>query len=54
MIFDIIIIISKIYALILDSCPFRWDKVKAAWEGEVGEIIPEEKYHTANTHISLH
>ena len=24
--------ISKIYALILDSCPHTWDKIKAAWE----------------------
>ena len=34
--------ISKMYALILDSCPHTWDKIKAAWEGEVGEIIPED------------
>ena len=46
--------ISKIYALILDSCPHTWDQIKAAWEGEVGEIIPEntwKKNHTAYTHI---
>lgn len=36
--------ISKIYALILDSCPYTWDKIKAAWEGEVGEIIPENTW----------
>lgn len=34
--------ISKIYALILDGCPHTWDKTRAAWEGEFGEMIPED------------
>lgn len=36
--------ISKIYALILDSCSHTWDKIKAAWEGEFGETIPEDTW----------
>lgn len=39
--------ISKIYALILESCPHTWDKPKAAWEGEVGELMSEDIWKKA-------
>lgn len=34
--------ISKIYTLILNSGPHNWDKTKVAWEGDIGETIPED------------
>lgn len=46
--------ISKIYALIRNSCPDTWHKARMKWEGQVGEVISEDtwKNTTQCTHAS--
>lgn len=43
--------ISKIYTLVLNSCPHTWDKAKTAWEGDIGESIPEDTWKSVTLRI---